>query len=311
MENKIDDTNEDVYLAKWIAGEISDAELKNLVTVQDFIAYQKIKAGITIFEQLEKPLDATFKKVNEKINLSIETKPKAKIFNLYTKITIAVAAAILLFLTINIFFGNQTEIHQTAYGEQRTIKLLDNSEVVLNAKSELSYNKRNWATQREVKLNGEAFFKVKKGSQFTVITDKGNITVLGTQFNVNASADFFEVVCYSGKVKVVSNQSEYLLLPNQSVRFVNGIFANQKAIDLLQQPSWLNGESSFKSVPLKQVILALENQFNIKIDAKSIDSSTVFTGSFNHKNLNIALASVFKTVQIKYTLSNNKVTLSQ
>jgi transmembrane sensor len=311
MENKIDDTNEDVYLAKWIAGEISDAELKNLVTVQDFIAYQKIKVGITIFEQLEKPLDATFKKVNEKINLSIETKPKAKTFNLYTKITIAVAAAILLFLSINIFFGNQTEIHQTAYGEQKTIKLLDNSEVVLNAKSELSYNKKNWATQREVKLNGEAFFKVKKGSQFTVITDKGNITVLGTQFNVNASADFFEVVCYSGKVKVVSNQSEYLLLPNQSVRLVNGIFANQKAIDLLQQPSWLNGESSFKSVPLKQVILALQNQFNIKIDAKNIDSSTVFTGSFNHKNLNIALASVFKTVQIKYTLSNNKVTLSQ
>lgn len=311
MENKIDDTNEDVYLAKWIAGELSDAELKSLVSEDDFIAYQKIKAGITIFEELEKPLDTTFQKVNEKINLSTETKPKAKIFNLYTKITIAVAAAILLFLSINIFFGKQTEIHQTAYGEQKTIKLLDDSEVVLNAKSELSYNKKNWQTQREVKLNGEAFFKVKKGSQFTVITDKGNVTVLGTQFNVNASADFFEVVCYSGKVKVVSNQNEYLLLPNQSVRLLNGIYINQKSIDLLEQPSWLNGESSFKSVPLKQVILALENQFNIQIDAKNIDSSTVFTGSFDHKNLNIALASVFKTVQIKYTLSNNKVTLSQ
>lgn len=311
MENKIEDINEDVYLAKWIDGELSDAELKNLVSENDFIAFNKIKAGITIFEQLEKPLDLTFQKVNEKINQSIDTKPKVKTLNFYTKITLAVAAAILLFLSINIFFANQTQIHQTAFGEQKIIKLLDESEVVLNAKSELSYNKKNWATQREVKLKGEAFFRVKKGSKFTVLTDKGNVTVLGTQFNVSASADFFEVVCYSGKVKIVSNQNEYLLLPNQSVRLVNGIFSGQKAIDLLQQPSWLNGESSFKSVPLKQVILALENQFNIQIDAKNIDNSIIFTGSFDHKNLNIALASVFKTVQIKYTLSNNKVTLTQ
>jgi len=71
------------------------------------------------------------------------------------------------------------------------------------------------------------------------------------------------------------------------------------------------GESSFRSVPLKEVITTLEKQFNIQIDVTNIDSTIIFTGAFDNNDLNIALASVFKTVQIKYTLKNNTVILSK
>ncbi|MFT5847335.1 MAG: hypothetical protein ACJARX_001778 [Psychroserpens sp.] len=33
-------------------------------------------------------------------------------------------------------------------------------------------------------------------------------------------------------------------------------------------PSWINGESTFKSVPLKYAISSLESQYNITIDVK-------------------------------------------
>jgi transmembrane sensor len=309
MEVKINHIYEDVFLAKWIANEISDAELKKIVSEDDFLAYQKIKVGIDVFEQLEAPLDDTYQKIQQKIQAQTATNPKHKIISLYSKIVFALAASVLLFFSITKFFGNNYVINQTSYGEQKVVMLLDGSEVIMNAKSELKYDKKNWDISREVSLKGEAFFKVKKGSKFIVMADNGSVTVMGTQFNVNSGDKFFEVICYDGKVKVVSNKKEFILLPNQSVRNDNGLISNEKSEILDKAPSWLYGESSFKSVPLRLVILALEHQFNIQINAKNIDDTIIFTGSLNHKDLNIALASVFKTVQINYTVSGKQVTL--
>ena len=51
MEEKATDNN--TYLAKWIAKEISDKELQELVSDTDFSTYKKLRDGITIYEQLE------------------------------------------------------------------------------------------------------------------------------------------------------------------------------------------------------------------------------------------------------------------
>lgn len=311
MEVRINHIEEDVFLAKWIANEISDAELKKLVSEDDFLVYQKIKVGIDVFEQLEAPLDDTYQKIQQKIQAQTATKPKHKIISLYSKIAFALAASVLIFFSIAKFFGNNYIINQSSFGEQKIVMLLDGSEVIMNAKSELKYDIKNWDNSREVFLKGEAFFKVKKGSKFTVITDNGSVTVMGTQFNVNSRDKFFEVICYAGKVKVVSNKKNFVLLPNQTIRNNNGFISNEKSEILDKTPSWLSGESSFKSVPLRQVILVLEHQFNIKINATNIDDTIIFTGSINNKDLNIALAAVFKTVQINYTVSGKQVTLSK
>ena len=87
--------------------------------------------------------------------------------------------------------------------------------MLLNSKSTITFNKHNWDTNRTLELNGEAFFDVEKGNTFTVKTSQGNVSVLGTEFNVNASVDFFRVSCYEGKVKVsemLTTVITYLLL---------------------------------------------------------------------------------------------------
>jgi len=63
--------------------------------------------------------------------------------------------------------------------------------VVLNSKSTISFNKTDWKNNRQLTLDGEAYFKVEKGSTFTVNTNNGSVTVLGTQFNVNSTRRFF------------------------------------------------------------------------------------------------------------------------
>ncbi len=309
MDMKTTNHGTDTFLAQWIEGELSDADFKKLVGDKEFNAYKKIRAGIDVYEQLQKPLNTTYAKVQEKIKSKKSV--KTKIIPLYTKIAIAVAASIVLFFSATIFFKTNTIAYASNFGEQKTILLQDGSEVLLNAKSLLKYNKKDWKHKREVFLDGEAFFKVTKGSTFKVVTNNGSITVLGTQFNINTNPDFFEVICYQGKVKVHSNNKDFILTPNLSVRSTNGVFEEETLQSLPANPSWINGESSFRRVPLKQVILALEKQFNIKFDTSQIDESIIFTGSFDNKNLNVALASVFETVNIKYTILDKKILLSK
>lgn len=301
---------EDTFLAKWIAGELSDTEFKQLVSEADYLAYQKIKEGISVYQYIETAdNDLTLKQIKNKIS-SIKTKKKShKVISIYYKAAIAVAASLLLLFGLNNFFFNEVKI-STNFGEQQTITLLDGSKVILNAKSKLIYNKKDWTKNREVTLDGEGFFKVKKGSTFTVNTTNGSVTVLGTQFNVLNYSNFFETTCYQGKVSVLSSEQKFILKPKMRVTNNKGLITNS-TIQPNQNPTWLDGISSFKAVPLKQVILALEKQFNISFKPYNIDDSVIFTGSFDNKNLKSALASVFETVQINYTVKNNIVTLER
>jgi len=278
------------FLASWLEGDISDKELINLVSEVDFNTYKKIKKGILALEALEQPLSSSNKIIQKK-------KQKQKRQSL--RWGISIAASLLILFGIFSTFSNPKTKMETANAEQKSIFLLDGSEVILNATSEITYQEEEWDSNRIVNLKGEAFFKVKKGSTFTVQTEYGKITVLGTQFNVNASSDYFEVTCFEGKVKVIHNDKDFILNPSNSFRKINGNTIEEFNTNTLS-PTWLNGESSFKSVPLKYVIFALEKQYNIKIDANTIDDSLIFTGSFSHKDLEIALASVFKTVNINY-----------
>lgn len=309
MAMKTTQNNKDVFLAKWIEGEISNSQLKTLVSEKDYKAFKTIQQGIIACVELEKPLDNTHKKIKTKIKTV--KKAKSKTISFYSKLAIGIAASIILFFSLNTFFGNNEVNFQSNYAEQQVISLLDGSEVTLNAKSNLKYNKIDWKSKREVFLNGEAFFKVQKGKTFTVKTPNGSVTVLGTQFNVNSDKNFFDVICYEGKVKVVNNSKEYIITRNQTIRNSNGIIT-QKNLNLLNEnPTWISGESNFRSVPLSQVISALQKQFNIEFDTTNINDTIMFSGSFNHKNLDMALASVFRTANIKYTQSNNKIRLSK
>nr|WP_321236883.1 FecR family protein [uncultured Psychroserpens sp.] len=286
----------DIFLAQWLAGDLSDNELKILVSKADFQSFLKIRKGIETYEALEASTEASFAKIQEKIS----NKP-SKVRKLYTNTwLIGVAASIVLFFGLFSIIGDEMVIIETNFGEQKTIALLDGSEVMLNSKSTLTYNEDEWKENRSLSLDGEAYFKVKKGSTFTVTTQNGDVKVLGTQFNVNSVSDLFEVVCYEGKVSVHTKAEDYILLPSNSVRRING-HAIEKWETSAINPTWIEGESSFKSVPLPYVISALESQYDIAIDATHVDQTLIYTGSFTHNDLDTALKTVFKSLQIGYT----------
>lgn len=290
----------DIYLAHWIEGLISDTELKELVSEEEYISLINMREKLDIYAKLNRPTDITFNSIKRRIEPI--TKPKKTSWNW----AMAAAAVVILCVSLITILNPSNTEFKTGFGEQRLLALADGTEVVLNAKSSISYNESDWEDERTVNLDGEAYFKVKKGSTFTVITQRGSVEVLGTEFNVNIKDDFFEVVCYEGSVKVSQFGNETILMPNDNIRKVNGnnIETWQTTFN---KPNWIAGESTFRSVPLKYVISALENQYNITFKTDLIDNAMLFSGSFTHTNLNKALQTVFGALEITYNEKEKNV----
>lgn len=292
------------YFADWIEGKISDTELKTLVSDETYHSFLKLKKSFDVLAALEAPMDETLAKIKAKNSFKSK---KQNVIPLYIKRAVAVAASLLVLFGVFTYFNpeNNTVQYASNFGEQKTITLLDGSEVILNAKSSLSYNKKSWKNKRELTLDGEAYFKVTKGSTFTVNTNNGSVTVLGTQFNVASQKDFFNVKCFEGRVQVTAKNYIDILTPGKGVQIVND--KATKIDTTAKNPAWIAGMISFDKAPLAVVLTKMEKQFGITFNDKKLDETLRFTGSIDTKNLNIALAAVFKPLNIAYRKEGKKI----
>lgn len=291
------------YLAKWLNDELTEAELAEFKKSEAFETYQKIKDSASNLEAPEFDMDKAWSSIEP-----LKTAEDTKVFILTPfKKFLRVAAVIAVLLTGSFFYlSTLSESFTTDYAENKTISLPDTSEVILNAESELTFSKNKWESNRNVNLKGEAFFKVAKGQKFTVATDQGLVTVLGTQFNVETRKEYFEVTCFEGLVSVTMDGKETQLPAGNSLLMLNGKSTMLKAA-INGKPTWLSNESSFKSIPLNYVIDELQRQYDIKITTKNINTSQLFSGSFSNENLELALKSISVPLQIKFNLDGNKV----
>jgi ferric-dicitrate binding protein FerR (iron transport regulator) len=127
--------------------------------------------------------------------------------NLWTVSSIAAAILILTGLWQIILFSGTTRI-SSERGSHVSYILSDGSEIRLNSDSKISFSNKKFVASRQLSLNGEAFFEVKKAGPFTVKSPNGTVTVLGTSFNVFSRDNEFKVACLTGEVRVTSlNQS--------------------------------------------------------------------------------------------------------
>lgn len=290
--------NNDTYLAKWLAGEMSDEEL---LAFKKTVEYKDYKFIVDVMGGLDTPTYDQQKNFSATLNKISNQKNTPKVRTLFPRWIFAAAAAVVLFLGYSFFFQQTT--YQAKLAEQASFQLPDGSEVLLNAGSEIAYKSFNWNNDRSLSLTGEAYFKVKKGSKFTVKTKEGSVAVLGTQFTVNSRNDFYNVTCFEGKVKVTSGKLNHILTPGNAISIQNNIATPYKTTDVI--PSWTVKESSFNKVAIYEVVTELERQYNITVFGKENLKAANFTGRFSHTNLQQALTTVFDTMEIPYTFDAN------
>ncbi|NER10550.1 FecR family protein [Muriicola jejuensis] len=290
------------YLAKWLNNELSDEELAAFKQTEEYASYEKIARTSEALSPPSFDMDRALADLRERKGSEVRVvrmRPRRYLMQIAAAITVLIAASVFYISTLD-------ETFSAAYAQRTEVVLPDASEVILNAGSELSFSERNWEKERKLTLEGEAFFKVAKGEKFTVRTDVGSVSVLGTQFNVKSRNGYFEVTCYEGLVSVDHKGRQMKLPAGSSFLVINGEVKDVQA-PMTTEPTWVNDESSFRSIPLSFVLKEFERQFNVRVETQNVDLSELFTGSFSNTNMNLALQSISTPSQISFTLEGNKV----
>lgn len=291
-------------ISKWLDNNLNDQELQAFKNLEDYDELVKLNTNLQAFKAND------YNTSNELENVLSAIKSKKKQPVQWFKPLMRVAAILAISFGLYYYTTTLDTKVSTEVAQKTTIELPDASSVSLNAKSFLAYNKKEWKKDREVKLQGEAFFKVAKGSSFKVKTTSGTVTVYGTQFNVKQRDNYFEVICYEGLVGVTFNSQETKLKPGDSFLIIDGKqIAKEKEIRIM--PSWVNNASTFRSLPFKTVITEFERQFDVDVTLLGIDSEQLFTGSFAHDNIDVALKSITLPFHITYSKTDRTIILKR
>lgn len=296
--------NREKLIQKWLNHDLDAQEFEAFKQLEDYDALTKLQANLKNFKAPEYNTNEHL----EQVMNTIKTTPLKSSNWLSTAMKIAAVFVI----CFGVYFYTTTldTTINTIASQKQSVELPDHSEVELNAMSTLVFNEGDWNNQREVSLKGEAFFKVAKGSKFDVKTEEGIVSVLGTQFNVKQRENYFEVVCYEGKVAVNHKNNITKLLPGDSFFILDGkLITTEKEIQ--STPSWLQDQSRFKSMPYREVIAEFERQHDVLISLKNIDDSQLFTGSFTHNDIEIALKSITLPLHLMYSKTDNIITLKR
>lgn len=198
----------------------------------------------------------------------------------------AAAAAVVLFLSATAFLRFYTESVSVPVGLHSSVSLPDGSTVELNAATELSFHPFWWQFDRSVKMEGEAFFNVKKGSSFSVLSKNGTTTVLGTSFNVNSREAGYTVFCKTGKVSVQLEASKVVIASNESAQLkANGELEKRTDANGSEFIGWVDNQFIFNAKPLRDVTKEIELQYDIDLNIVENDvADWRFTGAFNRSD---------------------------
>ena len=291
-------------IVKWLNNDLTDAEMKVFMQMEDYQLNKAIIEHAKYFKASEISKIEDFNAFKMRYNAQKRSTKKLVHFNTFLKIAAILVIAIGAYF---LFFVNNLVQIKTFASQKTTIELPDHSQVTLNALSEIEFNKRNWKDHRVVHLEGEALFKVTKGKTFDVITKNGTITVVGTQFNVKQRDQYFEVNCFEGTVMVSSNGINKTLNHGDTYQILNGNYVEGQTD--LSGPEWISNKSVFEAIPFKEVLAEMERQYNIQITYKNINANRLFTGGFTHDNLENALISITKPMNLSYELSSSKLVI--
>lgn len=182
------------------------------------------------------------------------------------------------------------------YGELLEHELPDGSLVTLNANSQIHIgegfeNKK----EREVWLTGEAFFHVKKTTdhkRFVVHTDRFDIVVTGTQFNVVNRGDKTNVLLTEGSVFLkMPDGKELKMVPGDFVELTGANDPFRKNVSAEKVLAWKDRKLVFENTPLHDAVQQIMDQYGVKIlipDQQLADTAQV-SGIVPSDNLDLLL----------------------
>ncbi len=152
-------------------------------------------------------------------------------------------------------------------GKDMKITLADGTEVWLNAGSSLTYPTRFEGKNREVKLKGEAYFKVSHDARHPFIVNAEGVStkVLGTQFNVRCySPTDTHVTLVEGKVSVNVAQHQVVIHPGEDAQLASGRL-QVKDVNVDDMTCWRDGIQLFDNATLREILMQMGSWYNLNV----------------------------------------------
>ena len=202
-------------------------------------------------------------------------------------------------------------------GQRAQITLADGTTVWLNAQSTLKYDKDFGLKNRDVQLDGEAYFEVAhdKKLPFYVNTDMNKIGVVGTRFNVCAysGTDFFEAALVEGVIDIYEHNGVKPIVrmqPDEIFYAADGKYkrSRMRSDDFLR---WKEGLYCFDDTPLDDLLSRLEKYYNVKFIVKNKEVLNYkCTGKFKEQDgVEHVLRVIQKDNPFKYTVQEDGKTI--
>ena len=198
-------------------------------------------------------------------------------------------------------------------GGENTVVLADGTRVHLNAGSKLIYPAQFAGKRRMVILEGEAYFEVTKDEEhpFVVRTHLGEVTVLGTAFNVNAYRD--ASVCYTtlvhGKVSFSTPEDKTItLLPGEQA-VISASELSKRSVNVDEYVGWVNGVYSFNNRTLGEIMQTFERWYDIQVYYETPDLRDIaYSGSVErYRAINTFLDALELTGDIYYKINGKRI----
>ena len=255
----------------------------------------------------------------EKLAQRLDEEGGAKVrFMTRRKWWLSAAAAVLLIATGVIFLKTSTSQPSlgTQYGEISTKLLPDGSTMMLNANSTAKLSE-SWDgnMDREVWLQGEAFFHVKKmpnKKRFIVHTNELDVIVTGTQFNVWTRDNKTSVLLTEGSVTIqTADGKETKMVPGDFVE-INNSTLEKKKVNQESILAWKESRLIFDNTPMQEVARIIHEHYgvNVVITDRSLDTKPII-GILPNDNLDVLLQSLEATNDFKITRKENEISISK
>ena len=266
----------DPEFIRWVQNPALVQQARWLVELMQFQAFP---FGLTDRQRLEAQLR---QKLSQTTPLRNES-PEVPVRPLWQRASYLVAASVAAILLVGFWFWPQRPLtpawdYATAYGQTRRVELPDHSIVTLNANSHLRLV-ATWNDQspREVWLDGEAFFDIRKkpgtsAARFTVHSGRVSVAVLGTTFDVTQRRGTTQVVLNTGRVRLEGLPTgTQLMTPGDRViyRETAGLPDHRRLersrVNPANYAAWQQREWVLDNTPLTEIASMLNDQFGLTV----------------------------------------------
>ena len=284
--------------------------------IKDQNQQAKAKASLDYWNELDVEADSSTYVSLERVNLRTGYN-KEHLTNVasYQKFARVAAVIVPLFLLAGGMFyylspRNEMIEVSVAYGEQKRLILPDSSEVWLNAGSSILYPETFAKDKRQVILNGEAYFSVKKDTASPFIVETSQLSV-----KAYPNDEKITTTLTSGKVEVsVRSQPPHILKPDEQLTYdKKSSDIHISVIDTNDTNCWMAGKLVFTNASAGEIFRTLERHYNTTIDNTAIiPASKRYTVKFlKDESLNEILNILKDIIGFDYQQYEKKIVLTR